>query len=341
MIKWYAFEPVDTLFFKGATPMKAGLDHTAASIFPPRPSTIQGALRTLVLRQNNISIKDYYSNSGTAMEIIEAIGPADKNAPFHVIGPVFTINGRSVIPAPYTWYIEDSKELEDKHEGKEKELRIYKSCSINDLELGNIRINTSAKESQRWACSQDANLKPMGGMWISADLIVFPIDGPITLYNKKESPSADTPFIINDMNILYVSEPHTGIALEENYRVAKKGHLYSFTHYRLMPGVQIVFGIDRDLPIDKEGVLQLGGEKKFGPYSQIEDINLHQGGSGLFMSLSPVGAKKEYTDALVATGKTIYAGGWDMKKGFHKPLKGYYPSGSVFNSQIRTDSIQI
>ncbi|MBF0201034.1 MAG: hypothetical protein HQK66_06935, partial [Desulfamplus sp.] len=50
--------------------------------------------------------------------------------------------------------------------------------------------------------------------------------------------------------------------------------------------------------------------------------------------LSPVEVSKETSAALVASGKIIYRGGWDLARQFHKDMKGYYPAGSVFNSAV-------
>ena len=49
----------------------------------------------------------------------------------------------------------------------------------------------------------------------------------------------------------------------------------------------------------------------------------------------------ETNDAAVATGKIQYLGGWDMKKGFHKPMKGYFPAGSVFNKKLNDNFIEL
>jgi len=108
---WYTFNPVDTLFFKGAEPMNLGENHTASANFPPPVQTITGALRTAVLMQNGISIEDYYKNNIDG-DILTLIGPADKEAAFCVVGPLFQENNITFVPAPYSWFIE--KEDKDK-----------------------------------------------------------------------------------------------------------------------------------------------------------------------------------------------------------------------------------
>ena len=48
---WYELTPVDTLFFRGAEAMEAGLLGTGA-LFPPPVSVVLGALRSAVVRQS-------------------------------------------------------------------------------------------------------------------------------------------------------------------------------------------------------------------------------------------------------------------------------------------------
>jgi len=58
-MEWYSFLPQDTLFFRGAEPAVMGENHTASVIFPPPAHTIQGALRTAVLREYDLHPADY------------------------------------------------------------------------------------------------------------------------------------------------------------------------------------------------------------------------------------------------------------------------------------------
>jgi len=334
MTTWYGFEPTDSLFFKGATPMQAGVDHTADSIFPPRPSTIEGALRTLVLKQQGVAMKDYYQDRASP-EIIETIGPAGMPAPFTVIGPLFQVHGRILIPAPYTWYRD-----KDKDGGKTTHIRIIRSQPLEDIGTGGLEIMTSAGAHTYWVSSGSSEIESLGGLWITPDLLHGRHDEPVALYRSQTAPPYPAPLAAREKD-LYVEEPHVGLALNENRRTAKRHHLYSFTHYRLLTGVKLVFGVDRELPLQKRGIMQLGGEKRFGFYERIEGVDLVPGTSGLFLALGVVKAEAAATQALVATGKPFYVGGWDMRKGFHKAMSGYYPPGTVFNAEIKSNLIEI
>jgi CRISPR-associated protein Cmr3 len=127
---------------------------------------------------------------------------------------------------------------------------------------------------------------------------------------------------------LYRSEIRTGIALDGRKRTAREGYLYSLTHVRLNPGVKLVFGVDRKLPLQDRGILRLGGEQRFGGLERISALEIREGSSGLYMSLALIEGRADNGDAVVASGRPVYIGGWDMSAGFHKPMRGYYPAGT-------------
>jgi len=309
-MNWYRFNPVDTLFFRGAEPMNIGENHTAVANFPPPAQTLAGALRTAVLVQNGISLTDYYANHPDA-DLRQLIGPAGEPPGFDIIGPLFQHNAATFVPAPYSWFME-------KEEKEASSVKVYKSFRLNS-EL----IKTSGAELA-WAKGDTGVLASLGGKWIDA----------AALHAAGESV---TP---KETSAFFEIEARTGIALARN-RSVREGHLYSFNHSRLNRGVSIVFGVDKDLPLAKTGVLKLGAEQRFGAYRSIPPIRFGRGGSGCFLSLSMVAGSQASNAAVIATGKIQYIGGWDLKKGFHKPMQGYFASGSVFSRKINENFIEL
>jgi len=304
---FYKFKPVDTLFFKGAEPMSMGEDHTSSSMFPPFPNTIMGAIRTAYLKQHRINFNDYGKGKVDA-KIHDDIGEAGKDATFSIIGPFFKKNNNYYIPAPYNWYM-------DKKDQDNKEILVTKSEKIESSLI-------KSSENIYWA-KGGGELISIGGRWVNIN----------DLYQN-----------INTIDLLSIDdfadlEARTGIQLEDNRRIVKEGHLYSFSHRRLKDGVELVFGIDREIDIEDSGVLKLGGEQRFGMYQKIENPVPYINKGNCFLSLSMVCGTDTSNNALISTGKIQYAGGWDMKKGFHKDLKGYYPAGTVFNKKINNNLI--
>ncbi len=309
-MNWYSFEPADTLFFRGAEPMNIGENHTATANFPPPARTLEGALRTTILKQNKISIDQYYDNSIDS-GLLDIIGPANKKAGFSIIGPLFRLNDTLFVPAPYSWFF-------DKDDGEKEKVTIYKSHLIN-----NRLIKTSLK-NLFWAKGEKGELETLGGKWVSIS----------DLFAQSNS------VIKKEINAFYAVEQRTVIALDSN-RSVRAHHLYSFSHARLNKNVNLIFGVDKDLPISEKGVLKLGAEQRFGAYQKEPDIGLNHGASNIFMSLSQVPGSNEANNTIIATGKIQYLGGWDMKKGFHKPMLGFFPPGSVFTKKLNDNFIEI
>ncbi len=312
MNKWYKFSPVDTLFFRGAEPMAMGENHTVSSIFPPPAHTLSGALRTTVLKNHKISFDDY-GNGKVPKEITEAIGEAGSDAPFNIFGPLFMQNENLYVPAPYCWFT-DKSALE-----KNEAVPVYRGKLITPSLVKTEHPNLL------WAKGIDSELISIGGNWIQFSDIG---SGFSSLQVKKTED-------------FFVTEQRTGIALHHNRRV-RKGHLYSFNHARLTDNVSLVFAVDKSLSIPDEGVLSLGAEQRFGTYQTINEFPFQDDvKTDFYMSLSILLASEEVNSSIIATGKVQYLGGWDLNRGFHKPMKGFFPAGTVCNKKINSNFIAI
>jgi len=286
----YSFEPVDTLFFRGAEAMIMGESHSVSYIFPPSIHTIAGAIRTFLFRKDKNKYKDI-------IKVGEEFGG------FNIVGPFFFYKNELYVPAPYSWFYEKSDEENSK-------VKIFKLKKIEN------NIVKTKSNSLYWVKGENDEVITLGGRWIKLQ----------DLYsNAKE-------IEIKPKTLFYEEEQRIGIALKGDNRIAREGHIYSFAHIRLKEGVKIVFSLDIELP-EKEGILHLGAEKRFGKFKLINEIKkniqLKENGN-FFMALSIINGNEEINKHLIATGKINYIGGWDLHKGFHKPMKGYFPAGTVF-----------
>jgi CRISPR-associated protein Cmr3 len=310
MMEWYAFYTASTLLFKGAEPMEMGEDHHASQIFPPPAQTIVGALRTTILLQNGISFETYYRGLAPP-EILSAIGEAGNPAPFDVSGPLFRVDAKIFAPAPYSWFIE-------KTESRKNKVRIFKAQPMASPLL--------KAEDQRlfWIKDGRGDMVSLGGSWIYLE----------DLFSSSKEMEIFSP------DYFFATESRTGIALHRN-RSVRKGHLYTFAHVRLKPEVALLFGTDMALPLSEKGFMKLGAEQRFGRYEKARPPSFSTQDSGIYLSLSLVEGTDEANQSIIATGKIQYIGGWDLKKGFHKPMKGYFPPGSVFSDKIQSNFIQI
>ncbi len=223
-----------------------------------------------------------------------------ENGEFNLVGPFFKMDEKVYLPAPYSWFVEKSKK---------EEYKIIKSYPIqSDL------IKTSSG-SLYWA-KGESELESIGGKWINASDLI------------NGSDQAE----VKSVTDFYVSELRTGIALNKNH-TARESHIYAFNHCRLKKGVSFFFGIDID-DLGSSGILPLGAEQRFGKYKK-EDLKISLDADGeLFMSLSLTPVSTDANKSVVSTGKIQYLGGWDLHEKFHKPMKGYFPAGTVFNKKF-------
>lgn len=319
MSEWYRFEPQDTLFFRGAEPAVMGESHSASFNFPPPPQTITGAMRTAVLTQNSINFHDY-KNGKCGEEILKAIGKAGEESPFRVLGPLFEKEGSLWLPCPYNWFTE-KENLKSLSAGGAK-IPVTKAQPFSG---GIINVKAGLGSKLLWVKGKEP--ESLGSFWVK-------INDFSTREGEKHVYREDA---------FFVREPHTGIAMDygAQRRTARKHHLYSFVHARLREDVKLVFGVTTVLPIQDAGVLTLGAEQRFGKYEKVPTVQLPHGNSGLFMSLSLVEGNDASNQACVATGKIRYLGGWDMNKEFHKDMKGFFPTGTVFNQNIKDQCLQL
>lgn len=330
-MNWYQFKPADTLLFKGAEPMNMGEHHQASSIFPPPTSTLIGALRTAVLIQNEISFTDFHHHKEPEM-ITKAIGSANQDAPFSITGPLFCYQNEFFIPAPFNWYTKEKKEDKQKEDEKKNvNMKILKSKPLS------TPLIQGSSEQLYWVDQASDQLKTVGGRWMNITLLNQ--DKAFIIADLKKCTQEQLRSAIIDTNLFYTTESRTGIKLKKN-REVEEGHIYEFHHIRLIPEVSILFGVDQTLPINPTGALTLGAERRFGHYQKIQLPDFQSSGKN-FLALNSVLGTPEANDAVVATGKIKYLGGWDLKKGFHKPMKGYFPAGTVFNQKLDHTMIPI
>ncbi len=208
--------------------------------------------------------------------------------------------------------------------GSSANLKKTNDCKVfRGLPIKSYLIQSEV-ETMHWVQGGMEEMESLGGRWIQLEDLVS---------EKKE-------IAIFGTDTFFDSEHRTGIALNRN-RSVKTGHLYTYTHVRLKPEVALIFGTETALPIADEGFLKLGAEQRFGRYEKIKEPAFHEKQTGNYLSLSQVRGTTEANRSVIATGKIQYVGGWDLKKGFHKPMQGFFPAGSVFSKKINSNFVQI
>ncbi len=208
MTNWYVIRPIDTLFFRGAEPMNRGEQHVTSSHFPPQISTLEGAVRTTYLLQNNISFQDY--NRGEVDQaLIDEIGKSHNPPNFNILGPLFFKNDIFYIPAPYSWYTDDV-EIKKIEETQHKSVKVTVRKGILLENSGGLLFSESPL---LWVKNPKAEMSSLGGNWIKAGDL-----------HKKVGDMCE----VFSLSYFFSTEPHTGIALTKS-GIVNEGHLYTLT----------------------------------------------------------------------------------------------------------------
>lgn len=320
-IKWYTYKPIDTILVRGAEDDSS----SNATIFPPPAQTIAGAVRTAFLKERGVTISEYINHKADK-SIYDGIGEPGDPSPFAIIGPLFEIEGNVFIPVPATWFYEKDDDEEELDEHKKSLIInrniIVRARKVNKNDFINKRI-FSSKPIKVWPEKLEKSIEPLSGYYINIrDLYFDQNQGTITFYQG---------------GYFYSKEERVGVALYDN-RSTREGKLYGFSHFRLKNNVRLLFGITQENILSEKGTLKIGAEQRFGFYEdfnndQLKNINNVKNAES-YLALSYVSCSPENQQKILAFDRIAYFGGWNLAKGFHKPMQAYYPPGSVFAEYI-------
>lgn len=306
--------PLDTLFFRGSTPMESGMMNVV-SVFPPPVSVIKGAFWTAA-----------HSEKGDFSD-----GLVNGEIPLEVTGIFIKKTGekgsRYYAPAPATWYYDNDKKISsgEKLDG----IKLIEAKKMQEMK--NLGMTSSAGEDDVVFVKAEKDSKSLSGAWVSTDFLREP---------KQEFGKDDVLF---EADILS-KENRTNVALDSN-RKAKDGQLFSSTHLRLIDGISLVVCFKEKVGLPDEGKLFFGGEKRVSKFKRISEDSLNPLSSNsngeVFVSFVPVEATDESVNSIVSSGKIFATAGWDLAKGFHKPTTNWIPAGAVFNTKINDSCVAL
>lgn len=105
---WLEIRPQDVWLFRDGKPFSAGEDHSAHSMFPPTPLTVQGALRQKISVSLGVSFHEYkHQSTPEAKQAVQYIGSFDERlntGNFRMTGPFVGLRTDSkivpLIPTP-------------------------------------------------------------------------------------------------------------------------------------------------------------------------------------------------------------------------------------------------
>lgn len=284
----FIIEPHETLFFRTPHPYHKGEPDYIQSVFPPTPRTLQGFLRTSILKGIYNSFQDYYDNKPPIqkdfknLDIQELIGDSEDLGELRVRGPVIIINPEKLRDSFELVKTDDDipKWLENSDEEyitlypKPRDI-LYKQDGeriiVFSLKLGNEITTDIAKmkfpQSPEEYKKEIKEYKTSG--WITEEHLK-------SYLNEEKEYAVD---ILPD-SLLWTTEPKTGIEIDDNLGTTKEGQIYSIEPIRLRPGVYIGFNAEikddngDDLLKKAVGMQKMGGEGKLVGLSLASDFGV-------------------------------------------------------------------
>jgi CRISPR-associated protein Cmr3 len=332
--QWIEIDPLDTLFFRGSEPMVAGQSHEVRTVFPPMPATILGALRTAILSQRRVDLSAFLQHG---VQELPLLGSAEKSG-FSVTGPLIAAEiaggvGETFLPSPAHWFGEETNTKDV--------LRVY-AATAGLEEVATLGLAGGSPFPLLIDAPQSTSMKNLAGFWANAAAFTAVAESGCRLgvLDDIRMLQAGKPALLQP-DALFGRELRTGIALDPALRRVRKGHLYTSTHVRLVPGVRLIVGLSAVLVpshLDPEGLLQLGGEQRLVRYRlRQKEVALPAPATGWAMALSPMEFGPLRAAGLIdcprASGALLRMAGWDMKARFHKPTAAYLPMGTVIKPE--------
>jgi len=317
--------PLDTVFFRDGSPFTMGRETWGGSQFPPPPSVVYGAFRTRHFAEHPDRLSD-------------AATPADPTAQARLTSFHLRRDGIPHFPLP-----RDLVEApDDDLYGATLVVRLRRTGMPN----GSVGLGPTSA-----VLSHPAEVDDVRRSFVEmADLTAYLQGGTGTFAGVH----------LTDDDLVH-REPKIGIRMNRDTRAADDGFLYRAGLHRL--GKNTTFGVGIDaLPLDKSGLLKLGGESKPAHYGRLDDgppvpepprdsiatqeaFVLYLATPAIFehgwlpswidpetLRASKNGMSMRLETA--AVGKPGALGGWNMKQGRPKPMDRTVPAGSVYTFSV-------
>jgi CRISPR-associated protein Cmr3 len=236
------FSVLDTWFFRESRPMDTVGGSELASLFPPSPRTLLGAVRTAIGDAQGV---DWSAFGADANHPLRAeIGFGDDLGPLALSGPWVCEDGERLYPVPSF--------LLEKTTGTATELARLRIGAAAHTNLGRVRLPELPKGKQGY--------KPLEQAWLGAGDLEHVLAGGLP-----------DPTAICHRRQLLEEEPRLGIARDNTRRITDEGLLYQTRHLRPRQTV----GLEADIRLAEgttieAALVRLGGEGRLAHLAPVD-----------------------------------------------------------------------
>lgn len=333
--------PVDTFFFKGQQTALSSNDQSMSGMFPPRPNTIYGALRSAFIHAHT-TFENFYE--GSHEEVKRWMGTPDELGDFQIDFCSLFFEGSPLLPLPLDYQV-----IEDGKKGKAVPLKLKENDGLSSVD-------------SKWLLYSTTNGKSKS----SSNQYIKLQDWKLAMVHNKEISN------LYSISNLLVTEPKIGISLDYERKTAEQSKLYQISSLRFQKdGSLVVFSSSapdfQNIPFARVGaenrpwtIKQEDGH--FSLYDNKEMTTLKEQLKktkiAKIILLSPAiwenGSRPSiYRDGKLklsnqlevewltaAIGRPSLYGGWDIKKHRPKHRKFMVPEGSVIYVKVEEQQIE-
>jgi len=368
----YFIEAADVLFFKDGREVAPGAEYSAASLFPPNPSTLYGALRSALLSMEKETDFQAEGFNLDRTPIGKIVGKKTKTGSLKI--NQFSLakkDGNHITPLYPLPFDILSRKKPDYDKGEKDELTI--PSLINGKEVG-IRNNLPGSFLKNpWFRKPEGSFFEYQSVFINNSLFNSYLKGR-TIANdyKKRLENTVLKRIKNGEKVeqdYFCKEPRMGIVIDSDTQTVEDGKLFTTPFIRTNFEKHIGFVADLNIGLDRlpdKTKIRLGGDGKLALLTQgsldssnVKDYlkqNLEQNTICKLILTTPAvfdngwlpdgidpetgqGEINGIAAQLVGatTGKPLLFGGWDLANKRPKETLKAVPPGSVYNVKITGD----
>ncbi|MCG5525871.1 hypothetical protein LRB11_13165 [Ectothiorhodospira haloalkaliphila] len=350
MDKLLSISALDTLFFRESRPFDTIGGSELASVFPPPPRALAGAIKARLAEALGVDWHVFHKNPDSyevgGHRLKDLIGDGDEWGRLKLRGPWPCLDGERLYPAPLNLLADGECE------------QLARLCigPAARTHLGQVRLPTLPGDQR--------GLKPLEHYWLTAKGFARVLAG-----------GCPAPSEIRHSADLVTHESRLGIGRDNRRRTAEEGLLYQTRHLRPIPGLRLevdIDGLPEDLP-SIDGLARLGGEGRMAHFSleakagALPEAPPVEGNpAGLILTLltparlahgtwlppdfEPVDidGMRHYRGTLhgielsveaAVIGKPLREGGWDMARRRPRPVNSLLPAGSAWFCRVEDASL--
>ncbi|QPC80932.1 type III-B CRISPR module-associated protein Cmr3 [Phototrophicus methaneseepsis] len=353
---WLEIRPRDVWLFRDGKPFSAGEDHSAHSMFPPTPLTVQGALRQKISESLGVSLWQYKNASKgktstneaeQAVAFIGKHGDMSDFGKFNMCGPFVGLRTNSstipLFPVPAD---------------------LFKHSKTHDFRLSRPGQSLSSDMGEDFSFPEVIeDFENLPGYWMTGDTFKAYLGNSVPDSSKFTEEGAYQDALtayqagkhIWHSQLVYQNDNRFGVSTNALTSFREEGQLYQVQFVRPQSGIGLLVSVNDEIPTYLlEGTMTIGGEQRQAKVEKVENVALPahpESISGQFKVIfltptyfddgwqpkdgdwSEVFGGHEVTLKSVVLYRPLKIGGWSNANNRARAMHNYVAPGSVYYFQ--------